>query len=330
MTVDGELCKEGDADGHLGYLRIDCDKPMLGKRVRLQLLTKDFLNLQYVGVEGSKAPDQFASSEFIKCMEHPYSPPSSTCRDRLRGEALSFLCGASGNPVEGQEYLRLSTPGGEKYDITSVSVQSSEPSVYEVTVDGVKCASNVVSSSTITDIPCSATGSAVELKIVPVSSPDGKGSCWVVTDMGVKGTKATGGPAQSAPAAPASKPDPTRIAMANAKLSSDFSPSSNPLPYPAENCLEDRGTTPEELNANMCVSNSQPNPWWQASSADGRTYHFTKVIVRNRADCLGTCRRVRSVRGGPISSARDTLTPSTHERAHVDQGCARTASGTSF
>ena len=140
--------------------------------------------------------------------------------------------------------------------------------------------------------------------------------------IGVEGTPA--------PAAPASKPEPTWIAMSNAKLSSDFSPSSNPLPYPAENCLEDRGTTPEELNANMCVSNSQPNPWWQASSADGRTYKITKVIVRNRADCLGTCRRVRCVRGGPISSARDTLTPSTHERAHVDQGCARTASGTSF
>ena len=37
---------------------------------------------------------------------------------------------------------------------------------------------------------------------------------------------------------------------------------------------------------------------------------------------LGTCRRVRSMRGGPILSARDALTSSTHERAHVDQAPA--------
>ena len=56
MTVDGALCHEGDADGKLGYLRIDCDKPMRGKRVRLQLLNNEYLNLQYIGVEGTKVP----------------------------------------------------------------------------------------------------------------------------------------------------------------------------------------------------------------------------------------------------------------------------------
>ena len=83
--------------------------------------------------------------------------------------------------------------------------------------------------------------------------------------------------------------------MANAKLSSDFSPSSNPLPYPAENCLEDRGTTPEELNANMCVSNSQPNPSWTATTADDQQYDISAVIVRNRADCLGTRAAIRAL-----------------------------------
>ena len=89
------------------------------------------------------------------------------------------------------------------------------------------------------------------------------------------------------------------IAMKGAKLSSDFSPSSTPLPYPAENCLVDSGE-----NSSMCVSNSQPNPWWEASTPGG-DYDITKVIVRNRADCLGTCDASAAYVVGP-SPARGT------------------------
>ena len=100
--------------------------------------------------------------------------------------------------------------------------------------------------------------------------------------IGVEGTPA--------PAAPASKPDPTWIAMSNAKLSSDFSPTSNPLPYPAKNCLVDSGE-----NSSMCVSNSQPNPSWTATTADDQQYDISAVIVRNRADCLGTRAAIRAI-----------------------------------
>ena len=80
------------------------------------------------------------------------------------------------------------------------------------------------------------------------------------------------------------------IAMKDAKLSSDFSPSSTPLPYPAENCLVDSGE-----NSSMCVSNSQPNPSWTATTADDQQYDISAVIVRNRADCLGTRAAIRAL-----------------------------------
>ena len=80
------------------------------------------------------------------------------------------------------------------------------------------------------------------------------------------------------------------IAMKGAKLSSDFSPSSTPLPYPAENCLVDSGE-----NSSMCVSNSQPNPSWTATTADDQQYDISAVIVRNRADCLGTRAAIRAL-----------------------------------
>ena len=83
--------------------------------------------------------------------------------------------------------------------------------------------------------------------------------------------------------------DDPLIAMSNAKLSSDFSPSSNPLPYPAENCLVDSGE-----NSSMCVSNSQPNPSWTAKTADDQQYDISAVIVRNRADCLGMRAAIRA------------------------------------
>ena len=80
------------------------------------------------------------------------------------------------------------------------------------------------------------------------------------------------------------------IAMKGATLSSDFSPSSTPLPYPAENCLVDSGE-----NSSMCVSNSQPNPSWTATTADDQQYDISAVIVRNRADCLGTRAAIRAI-----------------------------------
>ena len=50
----------GDANGKLGYYEIDCTDAACcrGSTVRLQLLTRgnNYLNLQYIGVEGTKAP----------------------------------------------------------------------------------------------------------------------------------------------------------------------------------------------------------------------------------------------------------------------------------
>ena len=56
VTVDGVECARGDANGQLDYLRIPCNKR--GRTVRLQLLMQgnNYLNLQYIGVEGKKAP----------------------------------------------------------------------------------------------------------------------------------------------------------------------------------------------------------------------------------------------------------------------------------
>ena len=54
-----KLCAEGDANGKQGYYEIDCTNAACcrGKTVRLQLLTQgnNYLNLQYIGVEGTKA-----------------------------------------------------------------------------------------------------------------------------------------------------------------------------------------------------------------------------------------------------------------------------------
>ena len=51
----------GDANGKQGYYEIDCTNPACcrDKTVRLQYLTagrRTYLNLQYIGVEGKKAP----------------------------------------------------------------------------------------------------------------------------------------------------------------------------------------------------------------------------------------------------------------------------------
>ena len=56
VTVDGAECARGDANGKQGYLEIACNKR--GRTVRLQLLMQgnNYLNLQYIGVKGTKAP----------------------------------------------------------------------------------------------------------------------------------------------------------------------------------------------------------------------------------------------------------------------------------
>ena len=61
VTVDGVACARGDANGKQGYYEIDCTNPACcrDKTVRLQYLTagrRTYLNLQYIGVEGKKAP----------------------------------------------------------------------------------------------------------------------------------------------------------------------------------------------------------------------------------------------------------------------------------
>ena len=60
LKIDGRVCVTGDANGKLGYYEIDCTDAACcrGSTVRLQLLTRgnNYLNLQYIGVEGTKAP----------------------------------------------------------------------------------------------------------------------------------------------------------------------------------------------------------------------------------------------------------------------------------
>ena len=53
-------CARGDANGKLGYYEINCTNAACcrGKTVRLQYQTaggNTYLNLQYIGVEGTKA-----------------------------------------------------------------------------------------------------------------------------------------------------------------------------------------------------------------------------------------------------------------------------------
>ena len=83
-------------------------------------------------------------------------------------------------------------------------------------------------------------------------------------------------------------PDPNKmIAMANARQSSQYSSSARPdVSFAADKCLTDSGT-----RESMCVTNKEMHPWWQATAAeDGALYDITSVIVRNRADCIGTSR----------------------------------------
>ena len=60
LKIDGRVCVTGDANGKQGYYEIDCTNAACcrGKTVRLQLLTQgnNYLNLQYIGVEGTKVP----------------------------------------------------------------------------------------------------------------------------------------------------------------------------------------------------------------------------------------------------------------------------------
>ena len=60
LRVDGRECVRGDANGKRDYYRISCSNAACcrGTTVELQLLTRgnNYLNLQYIGVEGTKAP----------------------------------------------------------------------------------------------------------------------------------------------------------------------------------------------------------------------------------------------------------------------------------
>ena len=60
LRIDGRECVRGDANGKRDYYRIRCSNAFCcrGTTVKLQLLTRgnNYLNLQYIGVEGTKAP----------------------------------------------------------------------------------------------------------------------------------------------------------------------------------------------------------------------------------------------------------------------------------
>ena len=121
------------------------------------------------------------------------------------------------------------------------------------------------------EIPCKGRGRTVRLQLLSYEHLH-------LQYIGVEGTKATSGPAQNAPAA--SKPNPTRIAMANARQSSQyFSDRYSDVSFAADKCLTDSGAIDS-----MCNTLRENQPWWEASTADGALYDITGIVVRNRAD----------------------------------------------
>ena len=58
VFIDGVERASGDAKGQLGYLRIPMPEGTVGSLVKLQLENSvaDYLNLQYIGVEGTRVP----------------------------------------------------------------------------------------------------------------------------------------------------------------------------------------------------------------------------------------------------------------------------------
>ena len=196
--------------------------------------------------------------------------------------ASGSMCHSAGG--ESNPWWAADTKDGMTYQIEFVVVRNRADCCwdrfrgYVVTVDGKECARGDAGGQPgFLWIPCSARGSTVRLQLL--------GNDYLnLQYVGVEGKDPK--PKPGPPPAPAG----ARIAMGNAKLSSDFSPTSNPLPYPAKNCLVDSAE-----NSSMCVSNSQPNPSWTARTADDQQYDISAVIVRNRADCLGTRAAIRAI-----------------------------------
>ena len=175
---------------------------------------------------------------------------------------------------------------------------------YVVTVDGVECARGDADGQPgFLWIPCNMRGSTVRLQLLDTDSLN-------LQYVGVEGNDPK--PKSSPPSAPAGE----KVAMAGARMSSEL-----PGGFPAANCLVD-----SDAFGSMCHTVLEETPWWEASTADGRTYDITKVIVRNRADCLGTsahaCRGVgRSIRVHLLRrEVRTGLTsPTYNKHARVDR-----------
>ena len=179
---------------------------------------------------------------------------------------------------------------------------------YVVTVDGVECARGDADGQPgFLWIPCNMRGSTVRLQLLDTDYLN-------LQYVGVEGNDPK--PKSSPPSAPAGE----KVAMAGARMSSEL-----PGGFPAANCLVD-----SDAFGSMCHTVLEETPWWEASTADGRTYDITKVIVRNRADCIGTRPSAHACRGagrsirvvvGPIASGGrcERLTPRRTTHARVDR-----------
>ena len=279
VTVDSVDCASGDANGHLGYLEIPCKG--WGRTVRLQLLSNDTLNLQYIGVVGTKVLE--GATRIAMANARHSSQNDDECR--TDSDAPDSMCVTKMRfPWEEMRpWWEATAADGALYDITTVVVRNRADCCwgllqnYVVTVDGVECARGDANRKQgFLEIPCNKRGRTVRLQL----QSDDDFRCGICRYyIGVEGTKAPGGPAPNAPAA--SKPDPTRIAMSNARQSSQYSSSRTPdVSFAADKCLTD-----SDAYDSMCITAGGENhPWWEASTADNALYDITGIVVRNRAD----------------------------------------------
>ena len=188
VTVDGVECARGNANGQLDYLRIPCNKR--GRTVRLQLLGNDYLNLLYVGVEGTKAPITRVEMTDAK-MSSVFSPvyAAANCLTDS-GASDTTMCHTAG--VDNGPWWQATTADGALYDISSVIVRNRAACCWErlqeyvVTVDGAECARGDANGKQgYLEIACNKRGRTVRLQLLM------QGNNYLnLQYIGVKGTKA--------------------------------------------------------------------------------------------------------------------------------------------
>ena len=129
-------------------------------------------------------------------------------------------------------------------------------------------------------IPCDRRGSTVRLQLLGNDTLN-------LQYVGVEG--------KDPKAKPSPRPAVTTIAMANARQSSEYSSSATPdVSFAADKCLTDSGAY-----ESMCITRAESGRFWEATAADGAPHDISAVVVRNRADCIGTTRALAPF---PLSS----------------------------